>query len=234
MLQATPVFGDPRLPARWWKFVTVVDTGWRTPCWLFKVHRDPLGSCYHQFSIGKRLVGAHRHSYAMLVAPIPDGWTIDHLCRRPGCVRPDHLEAVTHAINVARSEGPSALNARKDVCDNGHPYTEENTFWRRRGGRDCRICMNVRNSASRAAAKAAKIAAGTYQPRGWNGITVETLGDAYPCGHSRSAENRLKSGGCRECSRIASKRYYYTSRGLPVPDDLARKRDTKTRRVPAA
>lgn len=34
--------------------------------------------------------------------PIPDGWDLDHLCRNPGCVNPDHLEPVTHAENCRR------------------------------------------------------------------------------------------------------------------------------------
>lgn len=234
MPQVTPALGDPRLPARWWKFVTVVDTGWLTPCWLFKVHRDPLGSGYQLFSIGKRSVLAHRHSYATLIGPIPDGYTVDHLCRRPGCVRPDHLEAVTHAVNNLRSDGPAALNARKEVCDNGHPYDEKNTFWRRDGRRDCRACMNARNAVNRAAAKAVKIADGTYRPPGGVALTVGQQAASRPCGHSRDAANTLASGGCRECSRLASKRRYYERQGRPVPDDLARKRVVQTRQRQAA
>jgi hypothetical protein len=34
---------------------------------------------------------------------IPEGLTIDHMCERPACVNPKHLQAVTHRQNVLRS-----------------------------------------------------------------------------------------------------------------------------------
>ena len=33
---------------------------------------------------------------------IGDGLVIDHLCRNPRCVNPDHLEPVTTAVNTLR------------------------------------------------------------------------------------------------------------------------------------
>jgi hypothetical protein len=47
---------------------------------------------------------AHRVVYEFLVEPIPDGMTIDHLCRNRGCVNPDHLEPVTHSVNALRGQ----------------------------------------------------------------------------------------------------------------------------------
>lgn len=46
---------------------------------------------------------AHRAAYEIFVGPIPAKLVIDHLCRNPRCVRPDHLEAVTHAENIRRA-----------------------------------------------------------------------------------------------------------------------------------
>ena len=46
---------------------------------------------------------AHRAAYALDVGPIPEGLTIDHLCRVRHCVRPDHLEPVTQAENTRRA-----------------------------------------------------------------------------------------------------------------------------------
>lgn len=43
---------------------------------------------------------AHRYSYETYVGPIPKGYEIDHQCRNASCVRPSHLKAVTHAVNL--------------------------------------------------------------------------------------------------------------------------------------
>lgn len=45
---------------------------------------------------------AHRVAYERIVGPIPDGLTLDHLCGRKNCVRPEHLEPVPHEINMLR------------------------------------------------------------------------------------------------------------------------------------
>lgn len=215
--------------------MTVVDCGHETPCWLFKLHVGGLDG-YKLFSIGKRGLLAHRHAYATLVGPIPPKLTIDHLCRQRACVRPEHLEAVTRAVNNARSWSPSAVNAQKTACDSGHPFDEDNTFWRRDGRRDCRECMRLRARAEAERARAAAKAAGVYRPPGWNGITPESLGPDFPCGHPRSSENRLKDReACRECSRISSWRRWRQARGLPVDDvPPPRARPVHTRRRSAA
>lgn len=46
---------------------------------------------------------AHTWSYLLHHGPVPDGLEIDHLCRTRECVRPDHLEAVSHLENMQRS-----------------------------------------------------------------------------------------------------------------------------------
>jgi len=45
---------------------------------------------------------AHRIAYEMLVGPIPEGLEIDHLCRTPACIWPEHLEPVSHRENMRR------------------------------------------------------------------------------------------------------------------------------------
>jgi hypothetical protein len=69
-------------------------------CWLWTGAKHALG--YGQQRIDWRIVPAHRFSYELLVGPIPEGLQIDHLCRVPSCVRPSHLEPVTHRENGLR------------------------------------------------------------------------------------------------------------------------------------
>ncbi len=84
---------------------------------------------------------AHRWIYQYMVGEIPEGWTIDHLCRNTSCVNPDHLEAVTHKENVLRGFGPTALNARKTHCKNGHLLDGDNLKVEDYGSRRCKLCQ---------------------------------------------------------------------------------------------
>lgn len=89
-------------------------------CWVWLAATNQFG--YGRFYDGGRLVSAHRFSYELTHGPIPDDLTIDHLCRVPGCVRPDHLEAVTHRENVLRG---NAVN--REWCRKGlHRMTPDN------------------------------------------------------------------------------------------------------------
>jgi hypothetical protein len=99
---------------------------------------------YGRLKVGNRKEAmAHRVAYELANGRIPEGLTIDHLCRNHRCVNAEHLEAVTNKVNVLRGSGPSAKNARKTHCDHGHALTEENIY--RYGSiRKCRACHYIR------------------------------------------------------------------------------------------
>lgn len=122
------------LPLRFWRKVRVLENG----CWEWTAYLDKNG--YGQFSIGPKTVRAYRWAYECLIGPIPEGLTIDHLCRFPACVNPAHLEPVTPKENYLRGYGLPALNARKTHCDNGHPFDEVNTYIYKGYQRHCRAC----------------------------------------------------------------------------------------------
>ena len=107
-------------------------------CWLWIGTKD--GSGYGLLYINGHLVKAHRFAYELLVGSIPEGLTIDHLCRNRACVNPDHLEPVTMRTNLLRGNGWAAQNARKAHCPQGHPFDEQNTYYDPKGGRRCRVC----------------------------------------------------------------------------------------------
>lgn len=101
------------------------------------------GNGYGSIRIDHKARNAHRVSYELVVGLIPEGLTLDHLCRNRACVNPEHLEPVTIGVNTLRGESVSAINARKTHCVNGHEFTLENTYIRRQKGgygRMCREC----------------------------------------------------------------------------------------------
>jgi hypothetical protein len=95
-------------------------------------------------------IQAHRYAYEERHGAIPPGMTLDHLCRNPSCVNPDHLEAVTHRTNVLRGNAPPAICARRTHCPQGHPYTEANTAYLKSGARRCRECHRLNEQARNA------------------------------------------------------------------------------------
>lgn len=118
--------------------------------WLGAKDQDGYGAHYVR-GLGQRR--AHRLVYELLVAPIPAGLQLDHLCRNRGCVNPAHLEPVTTRVNLLRGDTHAARNAAKTACIHGHPFDEDNTHVRRRGHRECRTCIRERARAYRARQK---------------------------------------------------------------------------------
>lgn len=110
-------------------------------CWIWK---GSSRGYYGQYQYKGRSYLAHRYVYELLVAPIPAGMTLDHLCRNRPCVNPDHLEVVSSRINILRGASPHAINARKTHCKRGHEFTPENTTFLKGGGRRCRICARAK------------------------------------------------------------------------------------------
>lgn len=119
------------------------------PCWVWM--DAPMPNGYGRIFVSKTPTRietyAHRLSYQLLVGPIPDGLTIDHLCRNRMCVNPDHLEPVTHQVNFFRGMHPSSIVSRSDFCSKGHERTEANVYVTPAGYKQCRVCN--RQHASR-------------------------------------------------------------------------------------
>lgn len=97
---------------------------------------------------------AHRVAYvAATGADIPKGLTIDHLCRNPACVNPDHLEPVSHRENVLRGVSPAAAHHQKTHCPRGHELSDDNLVpsSAKKGKRDCLECSHEKTELIRAA-----------------------------------------------------------------------------------
>jgi hypothetical protein len=111
-------------------------------CWIWIRKRHKFGYGKHYWK--KHSTSAHRALFKILVDDRIDGLDIDHLCKNPPCVNPNHMEAVTSRENTLRGSSPPALNIVKTECLNGHKYTTENTKLNKRGGRSCRECSRIK------------------------------------------------------------------------------------------
>jgi hypothetical protein len=136
------------------RFWRRVDKGDGTGCWLWTGYLDPDG--YGMFPLEhRRPVLVHRYAFTLLMGPIPDGLTLDHVrangCISTACVKaiadehgPAHLEAVTNHENLLRGNGFVGINARKTHCKRGHPFDDANTHVNRAGSRECLACRRLR------------------------------------------------------------------------------------------
>lgn len=98
------------------------DRGYRTPCWVWqRAMARGKHSQYPQTTRNSKSCGAHRAYYEDRHGRIPDGMTIDHLCRVPACVNPDHLEVVTGTINTRRGT-QTKLTAEQVQAVHLHAY----------------------------------------------------------------------------------------------------------------
>lgn len=120
-------------------------------CWEWQRRKDKDG--YGVMWIGakpdRKIMFAHRVSYAEMVGEIPNGLQLDHLCRNRSCVNPEHLEPVTSAENTKRG---LISRGNENFCQNGHQRTAENTRINPSGYKACRPChaANMRRYRSEA------------------------------------------------------------------------------------
>jgi hypothetical protein len=146
---------EPRKATTAERFWSKVDkTG---ECWLWTGYIKPNG--YASFapkgsSRNPTKLYVHRYSYELAHGDIPADLEIDHTCSVRHCVNPDHLEAVTRAVNLERrniTNGWVPLAGRwpkppKTHCKFGHPFDEANTYWWR-GYRHCKTCRKQRQTS---------------------------------------------------------------------------------------
>ena len=117
-------------------------------CWIWQGATNAYG--YGAVSRKSGEGYAHRLAYLLWVGPA-GSLDVDHLCGVPGCVNPDHLEAVTHQENMRRS---GKHRQRRTHCSKGHPFTSiatnsDGSFKQN----VCKTCANQRSREARARAR---------------------------------------------------------------------------------
>lgn len=106
----------------------LVDDG----CWLWTGRLGRAG--YGVIGLGRHGIPVQRFAWMIWRGKIPSGLTIDHICFVPNCIRPSHLQLLTHSANASRKR--TMLEKR---CLKGHPRTPENVYLYP-GRRVCKIC----------------------------------------------------------------------------------------------
>lgn len=183
---------------RFWSKVSVKDL---ESCWLWIASTNGNGYGQFMFMVNGRWkpVAAHRVSYEMTFGEIFSGLHIDHLCRNKLCVNPHHLEAVTQeennkrmglTINNLGQYMPRGSNEfivpLRTCCRKGHEFTEETTYTKSDGRRQCRICRRMRE--------------GSVSRENYNTIRQTKSSTHCKNGHERSPDNTyIRPNGWREC-----------------------------------
>lgn len=117
-----------------------------TDCWLWT--GKPNANGYGSIRVGGR--GSKQRPVQAITweaefGAVPDGLELDHICRTRNCVRPDHLEAVTHEENLRRRPSHRTWVS---VCKRGHKLAGSNVLlgYRASSGHErqrCRACAEI-------------------------------------------------------------------------------------------
>lgn len=126
------------LRSRFWERVAIGD---EHECWNWSRSMGSHG--YGQAWDGITVRLAHRCAWELAHGRIPDGLTVDHLCRNRRCCNPGHLQLLTNQENAAGNG-----HSLKESCPSGHPYSETNTYRNpTTGHRTCITCRDANKAA---------------------------------------------------------------------------------------
>lgn len=144
------LWGYLKTLVRFWNKVEITKSCWN---WVGAKRcgriRNGKTQYYGALTVNFKNISSHRFSYEQVKGKIKKGYEIDHLCRNTLCVNPEHLEAVTHSVNMKRGTSFYHFQEKAKLvthCPQGHEYTKENTYVTpKKPTRHCRQC--VRNRA---------------------------------------------------------------------------------------
>jgi hypothetical protein len=121
------------------KLLSRVDTSkGLSSCWVSYHCKNKDG--YTRFGLDGVWWDAHRASYIVFKGEIPEGMEIGHLCDKPQCCNPGHVDAMTHKQNVRMAADRGHYNGVKNgACR----HTEEQVIEVKRLGQVKKIPYQV-------------------------------------------------------------------------------------------
>ncbi len=128
---------------KFWTFINADGVCWE---WQGATNGKGKGRGYGHLYLNGVHWMSHRLSWTLLIGIIPVDLELDHRCRNKICVCPDHLEPVTKKVNINRGAVPHVNgrhNSIKTHCKRNHEFNEVNTYFRKNGSRDCRLCKQL-------------------------------------------------------------------------------------------
>lgn len=152
------VFGDERLPARFWKKIRIHPV---FGCWEWIASTsNGYGQFRARIETKLRTVRAHLYAYRVLIGPVQEGEDLDHfrfehgsesLCVGRACVWPGvHTRPASRRENLLRGETITSAMAAKTHCPCGRVYDMVNeNGWRR-----CSVCFKASKARTYARLKA--------------------------------------------------------------------------------
>ncbi len=191
--------------------IRITETG----CWEWMGYRRKGYGSIKIRALSPNSLQTHRVCYqlvhGLLVPSVILHHKVEDGCMGPACCNPDHLMETTHSEHalVLTPNNPTYINAHRDHCAAGHPYTIASTYIVQRGDlkgtRQCRTCRNIAarrfRDARRVRPKHAKDPA-AFKKECKRGHAME--GDNVrwvksPCGPPQRS--------CRACEAIRSAEY---------------------------
>lgn len=122
------------------RFNNKIDIDKNTGCHVWLGAKSVFG--HGRITIEYQQYYAHRIAYKLKYGKLTDNLEIDHLCRNPACVNPNHLEEVTHKVNVERGE-VGYHNRAKTHCASGHLLSTGNIYLSNKNQRVCKACLKI-------------------------------------------------------------------------------------------
>jgi hypothetical protein len=164
-------------------------------CWIWGGQVDEKG--YGRFHDNGKKHYAHRWFYEKSVGPISEGLELDHLCRNRACVRLEHLEPVTHQMNVKRGVHGTRQRAMTE-CKRGHEFIPENTRVTSEGKRQCRACDAARHRSAASTATDELLGKESRATKS-DPVHVPTPDGTYPSAAIEHTCNSLHPGSVGDC-----------------------------------